>query len=239
MRTAAVLRELIAAGLEGERLIAAVERIEKDDLLQLYPGASKTRQWRARDDSVTVTNGDAGAAPPKRIGKNDLPLLSPGARRTRRWRERHKRITVTVGDAGDAVDAPPNAPPTPPYNTPKSSEPEGSAAGAARDPIERCWHEGVPALIAMGLAERSVRSNIGRWLRDTRNDGERVLGAIYRARDHGTRDPVPLVGRILHPLKGNANAEKDRSTVAVGRRLVAEFQAEEAALGAMRPLSGG
>lgn len=63
-------------------------------------------------------------------------------------------------------------------------------------------------MLAMGAKDREARTNIGRWLRDTGNDGAAVLGAIQRARDHGTRDPVPLVGRILKPLKGKGNAER-------------------------------
>jgi hypothetical protein len=102
-----------------------------------------------------------------------------------------------------------------------SSEANASGADAppAADPIERCWAEGIPALVAMGVSDREARSCTGRWLRDSRNDGDAVLSAIQRARDHGTKDPIPLVGRILKPLKANGNAEPRQSVHDVAREL--------------------
>lgn len=89
---------------------------------------------------------------------------------------------------------------------------EAIASGAEApvlDPTERLWAEGVPHLTAMGAKDRDARSNIGRWIRE-KHDPEAILGAICRARDHGTRDPVPLVGRLLKPL-GKTNGKPQNS----------------------------
>lgn len=78
---------------------------------------------------------------------------------------------------------------------------EANASGAEApptDPVKLVWWEGIPLLKAMGLSDRDARSNIGRWLKT--HSPEDVLDAIRRARDHETKDPVPLVGRILKPL---------------------------------------
>jgi hypothetical protein len=53
----------------------------------------------------------------------------------------------------------------------------------------------------MSVGERDARANVGRWLKEHPPDA--VLSAVYRARDHGTHNPIPLVGRILNPLPSN------------------------------------
>lgn len=96
----------------------------------------------------------------------------------------------------------------------------GGAPRASADPVETVWDEGVSALKAMGVSDREARSNVGRWMKDTASDAGRVLSAIQRARDHGTRDPIPLVGRILNPLTtGKSHAQADRSVHDVARAL--------------------
>ncbi|MGA0595631.1 hypothetical protein [Enterovirga sp. CN4-39] len=119
-------------------------------------------------------------------------------------------------DASRTV-AKPREPSTPDLGSRIKDHSEADASGAEApeptDPIERAWKLGVPILVAMKVNERDARSNVGRWLRDTQNDGGRVLAAIQRARDHGTEDPIPLVGRILKPVhrpeKRNGTAFKD------------------------------
>jgi hypothetical protein len=71
------------------------------------------------------------------------------------------------------------------------------------DPVERLWAEGVALLVEAGVSERSARSNIGRWLRDSRDDAGRLLDAIRRAREFGTKDPIPLIARMLNPVTRN------------------------------------
>jgi hypothetical protein len=71
------------------------------------------------------------------------------------------------------------------------------------DSQHELWGEGVAILTALGVQDRTARSNIGRWLRDARNDAVAVLGAIQRARDARVIDPVPWITRaILTPIRG-------------------------------------
>lgn len=89
------------------------------------------------------------------------------------------------------------------------SEANASAAVAApvfADSTHELWHEGVAILVQLGLPERASRSNIGRWLRDAKSDAAKVLGAIQRARDARTRDPVAFVTGALktaHAMRGS------------------------------------
>lgn len=169
MKVAPILRELMAAGLEGERLIAAIERIE--------------------------------------AGQPEIEeeLLSPGARRTRRWRERHKASQSVTSVTCDALVTPSEqkkSSPTPPKKktTPSvSNETSGAAAAAPifEDSTHELWHEGVAILGQLGVSDKPARSNIGRWLRDAKSDAAKVLGAIQRARDARTRDPIPFVTGAL------------------------------------------
>lgn len=80
--------------------------------------------------------------------------------------------------------------------------PEANASGAGRpvyaDSKHELWGEGVPILTALGVPERSARSNVGRWLKDAKDDAQAVLGAIQRARDHRVIDPIPWITRALN-----------------------------------------
>ena len=53
--TAAVLRELLRAGMTAEEMVEAAERIEKDEVATkpLSAGAERTRRWRERHRDVT------------------------------------------------------------------------------------------------------------------------------------------------------------------------------------------
>lgn len=80
------------------------------------------------------------------------------------------------------------------------TEANASAASAApiyADSTHELWHEGVAILVQLGLADKPARSNIGRWLRDAKSDAAKVLGAIQRARDARTRDPVAFITGAL------------------------------------------
>jgi uncharacterized protein YdaU (DUF1376 family) len=97
-----------------------------------------------------------------------------------------------------------------PQSHKKDTEANASGADAPQDPTELLWAQGTEALLAMGSPQREARSNIGRWLKEHPPDA--ILGAIFRARDHGSRDPIPLVGRILKPLnRGKPNAQVGES----------------------------
>lgn len=89
----------------------------------------------------------------------------------------------------------------------KDSEAKASDAGASADapcrtPIfedttHELWNEGVAILCQLGMQDRPARSNIGRWLRDAKNDAAVVLSAIQRARDARTGDPIPFVTQCI------------------------------------------
>ena len=88
------------------------------------------------------------------------------------------------------------------------SDPNGSEAPASpvyTDSKHELWGEGVLILGQLGIPERAARSNIGRWLKDTGDDAQTVLGAIQRARDHRIIDAIPWITQSLK-TKRNANA---------------------------------
>lgn len=78
---AAVTRELIAAGLEGEALIAAIGRIEQSIEPVKSSGAKRTARWRERhktSQSVTVTLHPSPSPPSSDGSPTPLPItLSP------------------------------------------------------------------------------------------------------------------------------------------------------------------
>lgn len=94
--------------------------------------------------------------------------------------------------------------------TEEDSEAKASAAVAApvyADSTHELWHEGVAILGQLGLPDKTARSNIGRWLRDAKSDAAKVLGAIQRARDARTRDPISFVtGALKTNLKPRGNS---------------------------------
>jgi len=76
----AALRELMAAGVTGDDLIAAVERIERAIVPQQTPGAQRQERYRDRKRhkaSQSVTS-DAPEPEPKRKRRQSLPVeLTP------------------------------------------------------------------------------------------------------------------------------------------------------------------
>jgi hypothetical protein len=99
------------------------------------------------------------------------------------------------------------------------------------DSKHELWGEGVQILQQLGVPDRSARSNIGRWLRDQRDDAQRVLGAIQRARDARVIDPIPWITRALATDGNfNGNPSRKRTTVEAGRDLTANIDARIAAL---------
>ena len=134
----------------------------------------------------------------------------------------------------------------PPSPTHKHSEAIASGGEPPKlpDPRELLWEAGPGALVAMGASEKEARSNIGRWLK-THQPGA-VLDAIQRARDHGTKDPIPLVGRILQPVNGashgtlrTAAEPRKPSVLDVAKRRLAELEQREAEDAAIHGPEGG
>ena len=57
------------------------------------------------------------------------------------------------------------------------------------------WKEGASRLMALGLTERTAKSNLGRWLKA--NTPDAVLEAVLAASRKGTLDPIPFVTAAL------------------------------------------
>lgn len=144
--------------------------------------------------------------------------------RERKARSRDKDVTVT-GQERDGHTK--EKSPTPPKENTSSEFPRGNSSAASAAPVytdskHELWGEGVPILVSLGLPERSARSNIGRWLKEAKEDAQAVLGAIQRARDHRVIDPIPWITRAISS-KGQANVAEDRSLVAAARRAAQRF----------------
>lgn len=107
------------------------------------------------------------------------------------------------------------------------------AAPIYTDSRHELWGEGVAILTALGVKDRPARSNIGRWLKDTRDDAAAVLGAIQRARDARVADPIPWITRAIlspvHPGKSNGPAAPNKFAQALGqlREHVGEIERSE------------
>lgn len=97
---------------------------------------------------------------------------------------------------------------------------EAKASGAAAPPVysdsrHELWGEGVAILSQLGVPEKSARSNIGRWLRSTKDDCLVVLGAIQRARDARVGDAIPWVTQAI---SGDANGTNWKNGGGGGRQ---------------------
>lgn len=112
-------------------------------------------------------------------------------------RSRQKRTNASKVLEADAKQNPTNAEPT---TTTIDSEARASDAGASpiyTDSKHELWGEGVPILVSLGVKDRDARSNIGRWLRDAKDDAQQVLGAIQRARDARVVEPIAWITRSI------------------------------------------
>jgi uncharacterized protein YdaU (DUF1376 family) len=101
----------------------------------------------------------------------------------------------------------------------KDSEANASAADAApakhpvyTDSRHELWGEGIPILEQLGISERSARSNIGRWLKDTADDAQAVLGAIQRARDSRAHNAIPWITNALRTPNGQRSNHSNRKS---------------------------
>lgn len=148
--------------------------------------------------------------------------------RARKNKQRHANVTGQERDSHRDIHTKERSPIPPKENT-SSELPRGSssAAGAASKPIytdskHELWGEGTAILQQLGLSERSAKSNIGRWLKDAKDDSVGVLGAIQRARDNRIIDPVPWITRAIKP-GSKADVAENRSLVAAARRAAERF----------------
>lgn len=183
MTLSAIIKALADAGATPDQLAAAVRAHEQaaDEKLiaKRAKDAKRQAEKRARDKVNNVTASQAES----------------------------RGHDVTPRDARDVT--PPaqqkEGPHTPKEKLPSSSlrSEEAAAPEYPIDPVERLWAEGLDQLAAMGVPERQRRPMIGKWLRDVRNDAGRLLDAIRRAREFGTKDPISLISRLLNPVFRN------------------------------------
>lgn len=107
----------------------------------------------------------------------------------------------------------------------EDSEANASAADAApagqpvySDSRHELWGEGVAILRQLGEPAKSARSNIGRWLKSSRDDAATVLGAIQRARDNRVIDPIPWITQALRTDANGQSPYQVRTAGAAGRQ---------------------
>jgi uncharacterized protein YdaU (DUF1376 family) len=86
-----------------------------------------------------------------------------------------------------------------PQPQPQSSEAVASAPTVLETPEARLFRVGVEILDALGVPEKRSRPIIGRWRRDTGDDCNRVLAAIYRAQEMAVSDPPAFITAMLKP----------------------------------------
>lgn len=141
--------------------------------------------------------------------------------RVKQFRKRRETVSETVSE-------------TPPDTDTEQNRTEKKDAGAVApavsdapvytDSTHELWGEGSAILGQLGVPQKSIRSNIGRWLRDA-GDPVTVLGAIQRARDHRVVEPVAWITRAIQ-TKGTSRGsdrQAESSLVAAGRRRIAEL----------------
>ena len=98
--TAAVLRELLRAGMTAEEMVEATERIERDEVATkpLSAGAERTRRWRERvTESVTKRHGDVTSVTKRHKASQSVT-------------KRHKASQVTLHRAQNPKPLPPVVP---------------------------------------------------------------------------------------------------------------------------------
>jgi hypothetical protein len=129
------------------------------------------------------------------------------AERQRRYRERKGRGDNDGRASGDgevtAASRHRDVPETETETETEKKDSEANASGADApaaapvylDSVHELWGEGIPILESLGV--KKPRPIVGRWLRDAKNDAQKVLGAIQRARDARVVDPVPWITRSI------------------------------------------
>jgi hypothetical protein len=105
-------------------------------------------------------------------------------------------------------------------------EEEGASPSAPSTPIElhKVWTEGKPILIDLGVPKSQAGSMIGRWLKETGEDKDRVHEAIKFAREKGTGEPIPL---IINTLKAGGARQPAKSSIRrVAEQMIRDIAAE-------------
>lgn len=127
----------------------------------------------------------------------DSPVDEATERRRAYDRDRQRTRRAEIKAKKEGPQTPKEKTTSQDFSDEKSFEAAVAAQPIYTDSTHELWNEGVAILGQLGVREKSARSNIGRWLRDNRNDAAGVLSAIHRARDARTRDPIPFVTGAL------------------------------------------
>ncbi|MFA5897892.1 MAG: hypothetical protein WC829_02140 [Hyphomicrobium sp.] len=194
--SAAIVEELVNAGLQGSALVAACWRIQRQDspvceAIARTRGAERTARWRERrkqgvtrdGGDVTVTHGDAGDA----ARENAQTPANPGVSQVRRLNVSDvvgvtQRHTASHGDGGRKKENPPHPLKKKllPHSPQRGVSP--SASQGLREPIRingRCWlpaeHPLFRELGAMRGKTYPTDRELGWWF-----DGELVAKAEGR-----------------------------------------------------------
>lgn len=95
-------------------------------------------------------------------------------------------------------------------NASGAGAPPEAAAPVYTDSKHELWGEGVAILVQMDVPVESARKNIGRWLRDFKDD-VLVLGAIQRARDARVGKPIGWITQALGNRNGHSTYQNRTS----------------------------
>jgi hypothetical protein len=116
----------------------------------------------------------------------------------------------------------------------KKERTEANASGAEApiytDSRHELWGEGIPILMSLGMAEKSARGMVGRWLKQAGDDAQKVLSVIQRARDLRVIDPMPWITKAI--TTGGANGKTTDAKVGfsgIAARLRQQARADDEA----------
>lgn len=201
----------------NEDYMAAILDFELDEVNRILEAMEDADLISVGHGEITVCNFK------KRQFDSDTDPTASRRKREQRERDaiaRHSDVTRDTGGSDNRIQ-----------NTEKKvteADASGAAAPVYTDSKHELWGEGIPILESLGV--KGARSIVGRWMRDTKDDAQRVLGAIQRARDARVTDPIPWITRALS-IEGNRaagapRAKASRSVQDVARELLAEFRGE-------------
>lgn len=170
----------------------------RDTLYALF----KLGGWKHKRIEFELTEANRTVAAASKAGKASAAKRAEKAK--------HKQEAATT--VGKPLQRNGNDPSTPKKvsKEERALDPRGSNGADApptapvyTDSRHELWGEGIAILGQLGVAEKTARPIIGRWLKDAKDDTQAVLGAIQRARDNRVIDPVPWITRAISNGAGN------------------------------------
>lgn len=202
--SAATLRLLIDAGLEGDALVAVVASIDAD----------MEEQAEARENAA-----------PARTARQERNRRYYEKRLNGRLNASEKRLNSDADVDLAPLDGPPSPEPLPPLNPPTRSEANASGAFAPSNEFEeddrtrlfgpaRYWLEK-----QTGQSTKQIRSLQGRWLKIVGDDATAVLEVIRRAKDLNVAEPIAWIEAALRGSMPAAVRRDDGVTDQYGNRI--------------------